>query len=71
MMRDEVILKKADLDFWKVGVRMINIQHLWDSNGFPLACAQKTHAKLGEEILPRNSSHENMEIACASIEAGS
>ena len=48
-------MKKAGLDFWKVGVRMI--KYTANSNGFPLACAQKTHFKLGEEIVPRNSRH--------------
>jgi len=57
MVRDKVVLKKAGLDFWKVGVRMIKY------NGFPLACAQKTHVKLGEISIvhvPRNSRHEGM-----------
>ena len=32
---------------------------------------KKTHIKLGEDIVPRNSRHEGMEKACASVEAAS
>ena len=41
-------LKKAGLDFWKVGVLLPKsfASTTVNSNGFPLACAQKPHVKL-------------------------
>ena len=61
MVRDKVLLKKAGLNFWKVGIPMDFHSHVH----------KKHMSKLGRRYCRENSSFEGMEKACAFVEAGS